>query len=885
MGPLRSYFTRRVRKRPIKPIAPQGPWNALIASCTLCRLARLEFRAQLEFRRDSSLGGRSLFVAARSPPLNPFVSGRLYPSMAAVSPPPTALNFTEAIKDSPRFRQLLGEHEVYLGKIDKRISEVVRLVNLMNDYGKNYASTFYNISVAVNQLCTEAFANDPLAENIFKQISDAYAQTVHLHKVYVEQANATLSANLTAYLKNELTKVNDAKSHFENLSSTLDENLAKKATISRHKTAELLDAKNSLTAVGTCFAHTALDYVAQITVAHAHKNYVILEALWAFVKESSSFFSRGHAFFDEWTSIENGSIADTIDVLRSKSTVIERKMQDRHAVVPKEVFQHPGGMPSDPDVVMEGYLFKRASNAFRSWNRRWFQIKDNKLLYCHRCLDEETPTVMEADLKLCLVRPAPQNIERACCFELVTPTKSHLLQADSDALMFAWMRALQRTIQHLHESDEQIAKPRSASVNNTDSGSDCGASNSNLPADALSTSPSSTADSGVVPSRSFLEELRQVPGNDCCADCLTPDAKWVSLNLGVVLCIECCGIHRSLGVQVSKVRSLTMDSIDGEQKNVLLGLGNEAVNAIYLQYLPLTDVVPPVPKPNATRPIREAWIRAKYLEKRFSRPDTLRALSSAQTRSEHLTQKPKVPSLSVTSQSPHRSQSWYNLTEEQSFNAEAESDDSPRSTTSSEVKWRSSPSLCGKTGPKSKLIRRPIEISRLSSCGSDTNLGETDERTGGFGGKELVEAAKRGDLKAVLRLIANGVDINMSYKGTSALHAAVDQAQTVMMEFLILNSAKINSVDSQLDSPLHIAARKGHTLAVCQLMKRGADKHLKNHHGKIPLDLAVDGKYADIVTLLRIHDMRDEFNEEFNNPMDETVDDVILDIKSRAAKA
>ncbi|KAK0413686.1 hypothetical protein QR680_006943 [Steinernema hermaphroditum] len=807
--------------------------------------------------------------------------------MAAVSPPPAALNFTEAIKDSPRFRQLIGEHEQYLGKIDKRINEVIRLVNMMTEFGKNYSSTFYNISVAVNQLCGEAFANDPLSENIFKQICDAYAQTVHLHKAYVETANAALANSLSAYLKNELTKVNDAKAHFESLSSTLDENLAKKATINRHKTSELLDAKNSLTAVGTCFAHTALDYVAQITIAHAHKNYIILEALWTFVKESSSFFSRGHAFFDEWTAIENGSISDTIDALKSKSALIERKMQDRHAVVPKEVFQHPGGMPSDPDVVMEGYLFKRASNAFRSWNRRWFQIKDNKLLYCHRCLDEETPTVMEADLKLCLVRPAPQNIERACCFELVTPTKSHLLQADSDALMFAWMRALQRTIQHLHESDEQVAKPRSASnANNSDNGSDSGAQNCTMSIDQLSTSPSSTGESAVVPPRSFLEELRQVPGNDCCADCFTPDAKWVSLNLGVVLCIECCGIHRSLGVQVSKVRSLTMDSIEGDQRNVLLGLGNEAVNAIYLKYLPLTDVVPPVPKPNATRPVREAWIRAKYLEKRFSRPDTVRALSSAQTRSEHLTHKPKIPSLNVSAQSPQRSQSWYNLSEEQSFTVDVESDESPRSTTSSEVKWRSSPSLHGKGGlsPQSKLLRRPIEISRLSSCGSDTNLGETDETTGGYGGRELVDSAKRGDLKGVLRLIANGVDINTTYRGSTALHAAVGQAQAVMIEFLILNSAKINMVDSQLDSPLHIAARKGHTLAVCQLMKRGADKHLKNHHGKIPLDLAVDGKYADIVTLLRIHDMRDEFNEEFNNPMDETVDDVILDIKNRAAK-
>ncbi|TKR88478.1 hypothetical protein L596_012713 [Steinernema carpocapsae] len=795
--------------------------------------------------------------------------------------PPMPLNFTEAIKDSPRFRQLLGEHEQYLGKIDKRINEVVKLVAQMNDYGKNFTSTFYNVSVAVNQLCTEAFTADPLAENIFKQISDAYAQTVHLHKVFVEQANAALANNLNSYLKNELTKVNDSKAHFESLSSTLDENLAKKATISRHKSAELLDAKNSLTAVGTCFAHTALDYVAQINVAHAHKNYIILEALWAFVKESSSFFSRGHAFFDEWTAIENGSISDTIDALKSKSSLIERKMQDRHAVVPKEVFQHPAGMSPEPDVVMEGYLFKRASNAFRSWNRRWFQIRDNKLIYSHRCLDEELPTVMEADLKLCLVRPAPQNIERACCFELVTPTKSHLLQADSEALMAAWMRALQRTIQHLHESD--FSRP--ASNSNASDGSVSGTSPNTLAAgETASNTSSSPMESAAVP-RSFLEELRQVPGNHECADCHSPDAKWVSLNLGIVICIECCGIHRSLSVQISKIRSLTMDSIDTEQRNVLLSLGNDIVNSIYLKYLPPTDVVPPAPRPDSTRPVREAWIRAKYQEKRFCRSGTERALSSAQSRSEHLTHKQKTPALCVTNQSPHRSQSWLNLSGEATIDENSESDDSPRSTTSGEVKWRSSPALNIRNGqaPKLRIGRKPIE-ARFSSCGSDTNLGETDDGPGKYTGKELLDASRRGDIKAVLGMISNSVDISMTYKGSTALHAAVDAGQLVMVEFLILNGAKINIVNSHLDSALHVAARHGHTLAACQLMKRGADKHQQNNTGKTPLDLAVDGMYADIVTLLRIHDMRDEFNEEFNNPMDETVDDVILDIKSRAAK-
>jgi hypothetical protein len=41
--------------------------------------------------------------------------------------------------------------------------------------------------------------------------------------------------------------------------------------------------------------------------------------------------------------------------------------------------------------------------------------------------------------------------------------------------------------------------------------------------------------------------------NPICADCENINPDWVSLNLGVVICIECSGVHRSLGVHVSKV--------------------------------------------------------------------------------------------------------------------------------------------------------------------------------------------------------------------------------------------------------------------------------------------------------------------------------------------
>ena len=45
-------------------------------------------------------------------------------------------------------------------------------------------------------------------------------------------------------------------------------------------------------------------------------------------------------------------------------------------------------------------------------------------------------------------------------------------------------------------------------------------------------------------SLSYGIDFLEVLGNDRCADCSSPNPKWASLNLGIVLCIDCSGIHR-----------------------------------------------------------------------------------------------------------------------------------------------------------------------------------------------------------------------------------------------------------------------------------------------------------------------------------------------------
>lgn len=62
-----------------------------------------------------------------------------------------------------------------------------------------------------------------------------------------------------------------------------------------------------------------------------------------------------------------------------------------------------------------------------------------------------------------------------------------------------------------------------------------------------------------------LTAVRQLPGNEHCADCGAGQPEWVSVNLGVLICLECCGLHRELGVHHSRTQSLIMDDLKTSQ--------------------------------------------------------------------------------------------------------------------------------------------------------------------------------------------------------------------------------------------------------------------------------------------------------------------------------
>jgi ADP-ribosylation factor GTPase-activating protein 1 len=56
------------------------------------------------------------------------------------------------------------------------------------------------------------------------------------------------------------------------------------------------------------------------------------------------------------------------------------------------------------------------------------------------------------------------------------------------------------------------------------------------------------------------KRIRALPGNTVCCDCDNINPQWASVSYGCLMCLECSGHHRSIGVHLSFVRSIQMDS-------------------------------------------------------------------------------------------------------------------------------------------------------------------------------------------------------------------------------------------------------------------------------------------------------------------------------------
>ncbi|XP_008416921.1 ARF GTPase-activating protein GIT2a isoform X6 [Poecilia reticulata] len=109
---------------------------------------------------------------------------------------------------------------------------------------------------------------------------------------------------------------------------------------------------------------------------------------------------------------------------------------------------------------------------------------------------------------------------------------------------------------------------------------------------------------------------KRLRNTELCADCCVPEPRWASVNRGVLICDECCSVHRGLGRHSSQVRHLTHSTWPPTQLQMVQTLYSNGANSIWEHsLLDPASVMSGKRKANPQdklHPNKSEFIRAKY---------------------------------------------------------------------------------------------------------------------------------------------------------------------------------------------------------------------------------------------------------------------------------
>ncbi|KAG4305594.1 hypothetical protein PORY_001150 [Pneumocystis oryctolagi] len=259
-----------------------------------------------------------------------------------------------------------------------------------------------------------------------------------------------------------------------------------------------------------------------------------------------------------------------------------------------------------------------------NWHKYWIVLAGGKLCEYQNWKQAIGLHNNPIDLRMASVRKVC-SFDRRFCFEVITPKIRRIYQATSEEDVFSWISSISRAIESLLEgtssaSNLSLTKYESKGPESRflEGEFDKNISSFDL---NLNNENDKNIEKNAYKLLNIIRDIDPVY-NTVCADCgSSSKAEWCSINIPSILCIECSGVHRSLGSHISKVRSLMLDTMSFTDNlvDLICQTGNKMTNSIYEATYDSEKNTGKIskPHPNSSREEKQKYIYAKYVDKVF----------------------------------------------------------------------------------------------------------------------------------------------------------------------------------------------------------------------------------------------------------------------------
>ncbi|XP_022101449.1 arf-GAP with SH3 domain, ANK repeat and PH domain-containing protein 1-like isoform X3 [Acanthaster planci] len=485
-----------------------------------------------------------------------------------------------------------------LGKMRKSVKNIY---NTGNTYVGNLLSFAENLEKLGSTTLSKE--KEPDLGAAFLKFSVITKELAALLKHLVQNINNIVMFPLDSLLKGDLKgQKGDMKKPFEKAWKDYEskytkierekKQLAKEAglirtTISGPEVAEEMEKERRMFQLHMC------EYLIKVNDIKSKKGAELVQHLVEYYRVENSFYRDGLKTIEHFQSYID-ELAENVHKIKMRHDEEKKKLMDLRNLLKtslsldKETPPEKQGyslhqLQTDKALGTEktGFLHKRTEGLRKVYQKRRCEIRDGYLCIAHSTVSK-APVRM--NLLTCQVKPSLEEQSKKY-FDLVARDRTYHFMAETEEEAAEWISVLNNSKKYALDAvfDD-------------------------------SSSPSDIPNKGLQElTQGIVRQVRRLPANDICCDCSAPDPQWLSTNLGILTCIECSGVHRQLGVHISRVQSLELDRLGTAQLLIAMTVGNTTFNQVFEASLEPSNK----PVPNSTMDERKEFIFAKYERRKY----------------------------------------------------------------------------------------------------------------------------------------------------------------------------------------------------------------------------------------------------------------------------